>query len=868
MVTNGLSTTRYTPLESLLFFQALRSEDLSSINFGKISNDLATLPLVKNDASFDRDRLSAHALQNLYFSLVKEEAREELENTTTNNLKQPQQNGELSPGSRKRKAASPTLPTVEAAAKHLHLLPRLITKLYARYRETIVAAIKEEERTINVLDQEIKQFEDGEFDEKLRSEDGIPAPQQASEDTRPKGMPTEAIKAPEQTTSRPTTADAYAPAQSPSEERPRSSKASIDALVNHTPEPESIKAPSHGRQPSGTTSTGHRGSLPPLSEMAPEHITGPSMPQQARPPSGHSPVQHHGPPPPVYQASPPVKHSSPYLNQYPMAAPSPPSQHQAASQSPTSPARMLPVPPGMKVQGSPVMQNGFQPPPPPGQMPMQPPHYGSPSQQRPSPVQASPAGRGYPPPQQQYPYAQQYQQYPGPQQQPYMQHPQAQQAQYQIRPSQQGGFQLPPFQVSAQDPSKVRHQYNNQRGTPQQNRYTQPHPSQPVPGGQSPYAQYSPFPQTPQPPPRLSLDSQRLTNSVIASLRKRRSTSTWKTPNHTPLNPPRSPTRPAVEPFSPTKPAAKPVENVRAEIPSSPPPEDSKPDDDTKQRKPIKKTTRKTRGSSVASSNIASSTRGRTRSQSVMSHADTATAEGPSTRTRGGVKAEPSTPAEPASDPTETPAAKATRPRRSTLQPPSSAVRASPRGTPAPSNTDHREARRDVVYATRNFSRLSSVILNEISAHRHAGPFQKPVSERDVEGYNDIIKRPQDLKSIKAAITAGSRAVNAAVAAKEAEAEGEEEDGAGQSTGSTIMLPKSEDLIPPKGIVNSAQLEKEVMRMFANAVMFNPGEEGFVVDAREMADDVARKVGDWRGVETHEGDAGAGGQGSVKRRKL
>lgn len=160
------------------------------------------------------------------------------------------------------------------------------------------------------------------------------------------------------------------------------------------------------------------------------------------------------------------------------------------------------------------------------------------------------------------------------------------------------------------------------------------------------------------------------------------------------------------------------------------------------------------------------------------------------------------------------------------------------------------------------------MILNEISAHRHAGPFQKPVSERDVEGYNDIIKRPQDLKSIKAAITAGSRAVNAAVAAKEAEAEGEEEDGVGQSTGSTIMLPKSEDLIPPKGIVNSAQLEKEVMRMFANAVMFNPGEEGFVVDAREMADDVARKVGDWRGVETHEGDAGAGSQGSVKRRKL
>src|SRR5207248_6276649 len=36
------------------------------------------------------------------------------------------------------------------------------------------------------------------------------------------------------------------------------------------------------------------------------------------------------------------------------------------------------------------------------------------------------------------------------------------------------------------------------------------------------------------------------------------------------------------------------------------------------------------------------------------------------------------------------------------------------------------------------------------------------------------------------------------------------------------MLPISSDLVPPKGIVNSAQLEKELMRMFANAVMFNP----------------------------------------------
>ncbi|PNS17004.1 Bromodomain-containing protein 8 [Sphaceloma murrayae] len=857
MVTNGLTSTRYTPLESLLFFQALRSQDLKAINFEKISNDLLTLPLVANDGTFDRGRLSADALQHLYLTLVKEEAREELSRASIDVA--PVQAGDLSPGSRKRKAASPSLPTVEAAAKHVHLLPRLLTKLYARYRETVVAAIKEEEQNIDRLDQEIKQVENGELDEKLRFDNGIAAAQSV-----PDGLPqkTDDVVKPQDTSPlRPVTSGTQGSDHSHSDGRPRSARASIDALVNHTPEADNAKA-RHSRQPSGPPAPASRGPLPPLSEMAPEHLTGPGTPQQIRPSPGQSVAQQYGQPQGGYQASPPVKHPSPYLQQYPMAAPSPPTQHPLPNQSPTSPERMLPVTAGMKAHGSPNMQNGFQPPVPPGQLPMQPPPYGSPLQQRPSPVQGPPAGRGYPPPPPpppppQYQY-QQYQQYPSPQPQPpYLQHHQAQQAtQYQIRPSQAGGFQLPPFQVSAQDPSKVRHQYPNQRGTPQPPRYPQ-QPPPPPPAQQSPYAPYQQYPQTPQNQPRLSLDMQRMTNSVVASLRRPRSLSTWRLQNRPPLQRPQSPPRPEAEPLSPTRPLAQPTKDT--EPPSSPPPQ---PVDDTKQRKGSKKHTRKNRGSSVASSNIASSTRGRTRSQSVVSHPESSAADRPSTRSRGGAKADRSTPAEPPSDPAETPATRTTRTRRSTLQPPSSTVRPSPRGTPLPTYPDHREERRDVVYATRNFSRLSSVILNEISAHRHAGPFQKPVNERDVEGYNDIIKRPQDLKSIKAAITAGSRAVTAAIAAKEAEPENVEED-AGQSTGSTIMLAKTEDLIPPKGIVNSAQLEKEVMRMFANAVMFNPGGEGFVVDAREMADDVARKVGDWRGVETHED-----GQGSGKRRKL
>ena len=36
------------------------------------------------------------------------------------------------------------------------------------------------------------------------------------------------------------------------------------------------------------------------------------------------------------------------------------------------------------------------------------------------------------------------------------------------------------------------------------------------------------------------------------------------------------------------------------------------------------------------------------------------------------------------------------------------------------------------------------------------------------------------------------------------------------------VVEKTSDLVPPKAIVNSTQLEKELMRTFANAIMFNP----------------------------------------------
>ena len=116
------------------------------------------------------------------------------------------------------------------------------------------------------------------------------------------------------------------------------------------------------------------------------------------------------------------------------------------------------------------------------------------------------------------------------------------------------------------------------------------------------------------------------------------------------------------------------------------------------------------------------------------------------------------------------------------------------------------------ILATRNFPRITHTLLNEVTSHRLASLFAKPITERDAPGYRDLILRPQDLKSIRAAINAGGRSLAAAL----------EESGDAGGSGAHIWVPETEDLVPPKGIVNAGQLEKELMRIFANAVMFNP----------------------------------------------
>ena len=190
------------------------------------------------------------------------------------------------------------------------------------------------------------------------------------------------------------------------------------------------------------------------------------------------------------------------------------------------------------------------------------------------------------------------------------------------------------------------------------------------------------------------------------------------------------------------------------------------------------------------------------------------------------------------------------------------------RKLPSPEAEREREPSKPATHVswTRNFPKISASALERIGAHRSASTFALPIKDRDAPGYREAIHRPMDLKSIKAAITAGNRAGIAML--RDMDEKGEEVD----KNAMVVELPMTKELVPPRGIVNSRQLERELMLMFANAVMFNPDserginlstrtrsgrreggyavdEDGVVKDARLMAQDVQIIINELRETE-------------------
>ncbi|KAK6407249.1 hypothetical protein LTR95_018568, partial [Oleoguttula sp. CCFEE 5521] len=288
------ATHQYTPLESLLLFQALRANPSQHVDFTRIASDLQAIPLVTNDASYDATRLTSDALRDLYLGLLKEEAKADLEKEFAQD-EVDHVNGDASPGSRKRKLASPKIPTVREAAQHTHLIPKLVTRLYSRYRENAVSDIRQHERRHDAATRELEEIKAGKLDERLQKQQELTSPKPSSAaHTQPALVRRDFTQA--GNGGSPPSARASAEPAAP----PRYSQAKIDAVINHGPEPQDNHG-SHRRTSSNTT-------LPPLSEMAPQS---PRFGIPPRLPSGQSSSQ--ATPYSPHHAHPPSALGSPHL---------------------------------------------------------------------------------------------------------------------------------------------------------------------------------------------------------------------------------------------------------------------------------------------------------------------------------------------------------------------------------------------------------------------------------------------------------------------------------------------------------------------------------------------------------------------------
>ncbi|KAK8078139.1 hypothetical protein PG996_004309 [Apiospora saccharicola] len=111
---------------------------------------------------------------------------------------------------------------------------------------------------------------------------------------------------------------------------------------------------------------------------------------------------------------------------------------------------------------------------------------------------------------------------------------------------------------------------------------------------------------------------------------------------------------------------------------------------------------------------------------------------------------------------------------------------------------------------TRAFQKVSAQALEQVTSHKHANMFAGPVKVRDAPNYSDIVLQPMDLKKIRAAIHQGQRH------AQNVEKTQSDIDPSAMN----VWLPTSADLVPPRAILNIAQLERELVHMFANATMY------------------------------------------------
>ena len=811
-ISNNIQT--YTSLQSLLVFQTLAAHRPESNAFGQIAQFLKSSTLFRNGASgADDEFLTPEHLQALFERTVDTMSGGENEENPA-----AKSENDLNDENDARKDSTPGF-----------LAAELVPSLYEEYKKRIIEDIRAEERRYDQLLGEVKSLQ---------------ALTKASEETRPEskeaspsGISTAEAKAgvamanntsdPEQTPiadngppdahQDPKTTVDEKPLP-PEKTRPRRHNASIDSIINHD-EPKADKFP---RPSTGNSSNG----APPI--FHPEHSRPPSINQ---PPSAATPH--------LVQSSPPPRHDShrpPEIRQ----APSPrsmPSLSGITAHSPTAPV-ILPPPPGMNVN----------PPPFPPSSPY------SPTREPSSGLQYRQHNPGYgsqsfqshdthiPPQRFSEPYAAHtsrdprqpsssnhagsrlnFSQYPPPSPSYASPGPQL---------GQRGGVILPPFQVTPQAPGSGQYPQSPHSSGP----YAQLVQSKTAPERSK--SQNNMLPGTPVRTPTSALPPT-LIGPHTAHLHRAGilvspgSSTGWKPTSKAPeIERPRPR---SISPISDREEAVLPSQAA-----SRTPKGKGKKTRPQNARQNIR-TSQSSPDESVSVSSQFSESLGLTRS---IKGAQKSKQKPRATPLATGAEGNE---VESASTPKPTKRAPPRKRKRDASS--SQAPRASPQIV-----VPTRQKPADTVIAYRNFQKMAEPVMVTISSHKHGAIFEDPIREKQVEGYHDVVKRAQDLTSIRRAIAAGKKAVAAAVDSQQQASPGSTTGSGTGGNSSTVILPVSEALVPPKGIVNPEQLEQEIMRLFANAVMFNAGNDEIVKDTREMYESVEQALQPWRDVE-RTGDA-------------
>ncbi|KAE8417284.1 Bromodomain-containing protein [Aspergillus pseudocaelatus] len=888
----------YTPFESLLFFQSLAALDSRPTNFVSISDVLRNNPFIRQNGAFDAGRLAPEALEELYTTLMRDGGNSD------DIISSLEPNGHHVEGSsanpKKRKITSP-LPDgfVDKGISHAAIIPDLVSHLYARYKELVTREIRNEEVRYKDIKDEIERLQK---EERETPKEPVPTP--VIQEPTP--------QAPEpKLESEPEPMDVDAKEERPAQTQPKdANKISIELAPGidtkqprvepqgkkvdiakqppvSAPHPTPVEEQLVPAQPVGQPQ------IRPVSPQVQSQVPPPPQPPQQQP-SGPQPIPQTTPKPPPPRA----------VNGKPAATPKQPPlapRDTSVSQAPTNvPAVQKPIPPS----ATPVPGTGSVPAPPatPSQAPQ---NANAPAI---SPAPHKPVSTSKPASKE------------GPPKTPATTAP---------RPPPQPSFQQWSLNPPPQTPRPASsHPIPEPSGQTTTEKPLPSHPPQPLPKPETKAAYQTPqpttVPSTPRPIAAVAQSpapggygtgyetpagaAQALLYSESRGARPRLTIATpgtltpWKkTPRLSIPQSPRSPERPRREDVSPISEKAPSLMGSREATPEEPvPPPRKRGRNDGKGSgrgrdselagadvdgkgglKPkAEKQIGKGRDRSAASS--------RSRGRSVLSRDEESESVYP-----GKIKHEmPSTPAgiSEAAEPEPHPssgrkgtAASEDRPGRGRPKRKRGASEALEAETLPPeinhiSRIDPNQSTSYVLCA-RNFPRTGAPIMNDVTTHKHASIFTKPLTERDAPGYRDLIYRPQDLKSIKSSIHQGSKAVAAATeAANTPAADGESPapNAGTPSKNAVLMLQKTEDVIPPKGIVNSAQLEKELIRMFTNAVMFNPlpqrgfgpafpmtsdsgsrestqvpelDEGGIINDTIEMFEDVEQAVTRWRAAE-------------------